>query len=309
MEAIVRVAVGVLRDQAGRILIALRPSHKHQGDLWEFPGGKVEAGETTEDALSRELFEELGVTVRHSVPLISVPFSYPDKKVVLEVREVLAFEGEPRGAEGQPIRWVAKSELGSFKFPEANAPIVRAVRLPELICITGAYANLDDFRFRINRALTRGAEMILYRPAGDASLQSASIPIAEELCRQAGVPLVLNSMVGREFWHQADGIHLRSEELKHFKEWSGHGWVGASCHTLVEAERARTVGVDYLLVSPVLSTDSHPGAECLGWNKFAEMVSKLEFPVYALGGMHLTDLHEARTRGARGIAGISAFWN
>lgn len=309
MEMLVRVAVGVLCDQAGRILIALRPSHKHQGDLWEFPGGKIEVGETVENALSRELFEELGVTVQHSVPLISVPFSYPDKKVVLEVREVLAFDGEPRGAEGQPIRWVTKSELGSYKFPEANAPIVQAVCLPRLICITGAYKDLDDFRFRMTRALARGAEMILYRPADDASLQSASTPIAAQICRQFGVPLVLNSKVSHEFWHHAEGIHLRAEELERIKGRPVQGWFGASCHTLAEAERAKALGVDYLFVSPVEPTGSHPDVQCLGWEKFAEIVSKLAFPVYALGGLHLTDLHEARTRGARGIAGISAFWN
>ena len=83
--SVVHVAVGVVRNPQGNILIAKRPAHAHQGDLWEFPGGKVERGESLQQALQRELHEELGIDVTHARPLIRIPHSYPDKQVLLDV--------------------------------------------------------------------------------------------------------------------------------------------------------------------------------------------------------------------------------
>ena len=116
----VHVAAAVIRGADGRVLIARRPDDKHQGGLWEFPGGKVEEGEVVQAALSRELEEELGIRVSAARPLIQVHHDYPDKHVLLDVWEVSAFTGEPHGAEGQPLAWVAPRDLGQYEFPEAN---------------------------------------------------------------------------------------------------------------------------------------------------------------------------------------------
>ena len=122
------VAVGVITDGDGRVLIARRPAHIHQGGLWEFPGGKVEHGESLPGALSRELDEELGIVASAMEPLLEVHHDYSDKSVLLDVWQVTSFSGEPRGLEGQPLRWVTGSELAEFEFPAANQPIVEAVR-------------------------------------------------------------------------------------------------------------------------------------------------------------------------------------
>ena len=98
----IHVAAAVIRCVDGQILLAKRPEDKHQGGLWEFPGGKVEASETVQAALSRELEEELGIRPSAARPLIQVRHDYPDKQVLLDVWEVSAFTGEPHGAEGQP---------------------------------------------------------------------------------------------------------------------------------------------------------------------------------------------------------------
>ena len=124
----VHVAAAVIRGVDGRILIARRADTQHQGGLWEFPGGKVEAGESVEAALGRELKEELGIVVEAARPLIQVQHDYPDKQVLLDVWEVSAFTGEPHGAEGQPLAWVAQRELADYAFPAANQPIVAAAR-------------------------------------------------------------------------------------------------------------------------------------------------------------------------------------
>lgn len=124
MAAVIHVAVGVLTDASGRVLIARRAADLHQGGLWEFPGGKVEAGENVQQALARELLEELGIGVEASEPLLTVEHDYGDRRVVLDIHRVSHWQGEPRGQEGQPLAWVLPSSLDDYEFPEANRPIV-----------------------------------------------------------------------------------------------------------------------------------------------------------------------------------------
>ena len=123
------VAVGVLTDVNGRILIARRPPELHQGGLWEFPGGKVEPGETLQCALVRELKEELGVTVKATEPLLEIRHDYGDREVFLDVHRVIAWQGEARGMEGQPLAWTLPAALGDFDFPAANVAIVEKLKL------------------------------------------------------------------------------------------------------------------------------------------------------------------------------------
>ena len=122
------VAVGVILDVDKRILISRRANEAHQGGLWEFPGGKVEAAESVQVALARELFEELGIQIGVISPLLRVEHDYSDKSVLLDVWVVTEFTGVPKGCEGQPLAWVALEDLENYQFPEANAPIVGAVK-------------------------------------------------------------------------------------------------------------------------------------------------------------------------------------
>jgi len=123
----VHVAVGVISDGGGGILVSRRAEHAHQGGLWEFPGGKVEMGETVQQALHRELLEELAIEVQECEPLLTIAHDYADKSVLLDVWWVGAFGGEPHGREGQPLRWVVGAELRSLDFPKANEAIIAAV--------------------------------------------------------------------------------------------------------------------------------------------------------------------------------------
>lgn len=133
MKKRVHVAVGVISDGADCILISRRADHLHQGGLWEFPGGKVEPGETVVQALRRELCEELAIDITEQQALIGIEHDYSDKAVFLDVWWISAFAGEPQGCEGQPLRWVPISELQNYPFPAANQPIVAAIqaRLPQ----------------------------------------------------------------------------------------------------------------------------------------------------------------------------------
>lgn len=128
MGARVHVAVAVILDADGRILLSRRAADSHQGGLWEFPGGKVESGESLSQAMTRELAEELGITIGPLQPLLQVNHDYQDKAVLLDVHLVREFRGEPRGLEGQPLAWVEADALADYDFPAANLPIVRAVQ-------------------------------------------------------------------------------------------------------------------------------------------------------------------------------------
>ena len=123
---IVHVAVGVIKKN-NAIFICKRADEQHQGGLWEFPGGKVEAGESVFVALKRELIEEVGLTIHSSSQLMVIEHDYGDKCVKLDVHVVSNFSGEAHGAEGQPSEWVAISELGDYDFPEANADIIEKI--------------------------------------------------------------------------------------------------------------------------------------------------------------------------------------
>ncbi|MGP9800000.1 8-oxo-dGTP diphosphatase MutT [Rheinheimera sp. NSM] len=124
---VIHVAVGVIL-QGQSILLALRSSKQHQGGKWEFPGGKVEMGETVAQALNRELQEEVAIHVTQSSAFMQLEYAYPEKTVLLDIWLVTAFDGEPHGREGQPLRWVDIAELGSIEFPDANQPIVARIQ-------------------------------------------------------------------------------------------------------------------------------------------------------------------------------------
>lgn len=123
----IHVAAGVIVDRSGRVLIAKRPDHVHQGGLWEFPGGKLDVGETVQQALCRELSEELGITPLEYRPLLEIRHDYPDKSVLLDVWIVTEFSGNPHGREGQAVEWVKKAQLSQYDFPKANIAILDAI--------------------------------------------------------------------------------------------------------------------------------------------------------------------------------------
>ncbi len=124
----VHVAVGVILDPDNHVLLAKRPEHLHQGGKWEFPGGKVEANESTTDALVRELKEEVNLDINDTEPLMTISHDYPDKQVLLDIHTVKSFSGEAKGLEGQLVEWVALADIESYEFPEANKAIVEALK-------------------------------------------------------------------------------------------------------------------------------------------------------------------------------------
>ena len=305
MSKVIEVAAAIIRDASGRVLLSRRPSHKHQGDCWEFPGGKCEPNESMEAALTRELDEELGLTLFSSVPFMTIDHDYPDRRVRLCFREVTRFRGQPRGREGQPVDWFAPEALQELVLPAANQPVVTALRLPEAWAILPSHLKEADFL----RALPGQAERgygIYFRGLEN---RPAELQTRVQQAREHGLTIMVRDdpEVARKV--KADVLHLSSDVSRSLTERPQFdGLVSMACHNRAERDRALVLGVDQILLSPVSATPTHPEARPLGWPGLAELATGIPVPVYALGGVTPADREQARKAGARGIAGIRAFW-
>lgn len=310
-KKLIHVAAAVIRNRDGQILIAKRSVEQHQGGLWEFPGGKVEPGEPVSLALSRELEEELGIRVTQSSPLIKVPHHYEDKSVLLDVYEVTQFEGEAWGREGQPVEWVNPCDLDRYQFPAANKPILNACLLPDSWFITPEHiSEADEYVKTIDQAQQLGAKGVMFRAhhLDDQQFKSTASDIRMH-CEANELAFVINRGCELANHSQVSGLHLTSSELKrlsHRDEFSGR-WLSASCHSSEEIEMAVLKGLDFVTLSPVYTTTSHPEAETLGWEAFKDIVDQCPIPVYALGGVSSSDIKRAKDCGAQGVAAISAW--
>ncbi|AIR89626.1 Nudix family hydrolase [Pseudomonas cremoricolorata] len=308
----VHVAAAVIRRADGHILIARRADTQHQGGLWEFPGGKVEAGEGVEAALARELREELGIEVQRSRALISVSHDYPDKQVLLEVREVRDFTGEPHGAEGQPLAWVAPRDLPHYAFPEANQAIVAAARLPDQYLITPDDADPGQLLRGIRQAVANGVGLIQLRAPDMYDPKYRDIAVdAVGLC--AGKAQLM--LKGPLEWlgdFPAAGWHLTAAQLRKYaangRPFPASRWLAASCHDAEELALAQQMGVDFVTLSPVQPTQTHPNAQPLGWEQAQRLIAGFNLPVFLLGGVGPDDRSRAWQVGAQGVAGIRALW-
>lgn len=308
----IHVAAAVIRGKDGQILIAKRCDDKHQGGLWEFPGGKVEAGETAQAALARELEEELGILVTTARPLIQVRHDYPDKHVLLDVWDVSAFTGEPHGAEGQPLAWVSAKQLSEYEFPAANRPIVAAARLPEHYLITPEGLSGPQLLRGIQAALKSGIRLLQLRAPAMFDAQYRDIAVdALGLC--AGKAQLM--LKGPLEWlgdFPAAGWHLTAQQLRELsaggRPFPSERWLAASCHSADELALAAQMGVDFITLSPVQATQTHPEAQPLGWAQVAELLQGFNQPAYLLGGVTPANAEQAWQVGAQGVAGIRAFW-
>jgi len=307
------VVAAVIRDAAGKILLAQRPAHKHQGGKWEFPGGKVESGEIPLHALSRELEEELGIQLQYAQPLIKIRHVYPELAVLLDVWEVTAFSGTAHGREGQPVAWFDAEQLPALEFPPANAPIVTAARLPAQCLITPEPHDSTEFLQQLQQCLQAGVRLVVFRAKTLAA--SEYVALAHEVIRLGhafGAKIVLNSPP--VMLAAADGLHLTSRQLLAAEvglrdTLSPGQWLSASCHSAAELQQAAALGADFAFLSPVLPTLSHPEDAHLGWETFATLLEPVNLPVYALGGMTPDYATIARQHGGQGIAAIRSLWS
>lgn len=308
----IQVAVGAVDDSQGRVLVTKRPDHVHQGGLWEFPGGKLEPGETPQEGLDRELFEELGIRVMSSRPLIRIRHDYGDRQVLLDVHRVSSFAGEPHGRESQPLAWIHPDDMEPGDFPAADRPIITALRLPSLYLITGEDPRDPDlFIDRLSSALERGVRLVQLRAhtLSDTDYEGLAEDVLR-ICERFGSRLLLNRDPAFACNMPCHGMHLTGKRLAGLSErpLDDKHLVGASCHDGEDLKQAARLGLDYALLSPVHATASHPDAQPLGWDGFAALADLASLPVYALGGLGPADQSRAFRFGAQGIAAIGGLW-
>jgi 8-oxo-dGTP diphosphatase len=307
---IIKVAAAVLLRPDGSFLLAQRPAGKAYEGYWEFPGGKLEAGESAYDALCRELHEELGITVIRAHPWLTRVSTYAHATVELQFFRVFEWTGVPHGMEGQQLSWQSLPHLTVSPILPANTPILRALSLPTTYAISNA-AELgkEVFLERLEHALHNGLRLLQVReahlPAGEMLDYTRQIVT---LAHRHDARVLVNGDEGLARLSGADGVHYTGKQLLACATRPNMEWCSASCHHADELRHAGRLGFDFALLSPVLPTLSHPGAAHLGWDKFAEMLNGATLPVYALGGLQQDDLAIAQQHGAHGIALLRQAW-
>ncbi len=307
----IHVVAGVLRDRAGRVLLAQRPQGKDFASLWEFPGGKCEPGEDPQEALRRELREELGIETGALEHLIGVPWRYAHKSIFLDVYTVRDYTGDPHAREHQALRWADPARLSELPMPPADLPVTTALRLPSTYVISPEPGETAQFLRAIQSVIDSGAKLIQLRAKSLSPMALRPLAAAvRDLTAAAGATLLLNGHLELVQELALDGVHLSAAELRrHTRRPLAPGrWVAASCHDAQELQHAAAIGADFVVLGPVRRTASHPDAVPLGWQAFAQLCASVPLPVYALGGLSESDVGQAVAAGAQGVAGISAFW-
>lgn len=321
---VTHAAVGVIQRGNGLVLLAERPVGKPWAGFWEFPGGKIEDNEAPEQALKRELKEELGIAVTQLYPWITRTYDYPakyndatgelespEKMVKLHFFIVTSWLGEPFGLEKQTISWQNPEKVTVEPMLPANAPILKALGLASFYAITNLNELGEELFFeRLKLALDHGLMIIQVR---EKQLSTEDLLLfAERVIEVAGpyeAKVIIHTDADMAILLKAAGVHLTSHDLMQLQAKPEGLLCGASCHNLEELAHAQTLGLDYVMLSPVQRTLSHVGAEALGWDEFGRLIAGYSLPVYALGGMQMADLHTARSYGAHGVAMLRNVWD
>jgi 8-oxo-dGTP diphosphatase len=307
---LVDVVCAVIQKPNGEFLLAQRPAGKVYEGYWEFPGGKVEPGESIAHATSRELNEELGIMVEESFPWLTRKFSYPHAHVRLHFRRVTRWRNAPRGRENQAFAWQDVSNINVKPLLPANGPILAALSLPTTYGITHAHELGEEAMLRrLERALHMGLRLIQVREKDRPREKLSAFAVKViSLARRFGARVLLNGEIelAREFG--ADGVHLTASRLMALSQRPDIALCGASCHDARELLRAEELDLDFVVVGSVLATPSHPNDQPLGWDRFLELTQNYSLPIFALGGLSPADQQTAWRHGAHGLAMLRNAW-
>ena len=317
------VAVAVFQKLNGEFLLASRPEGKPYAGYWEFPGGKIELGESVRDALCRELLEELNVVIDDCTPWFSFVMSYTHATVRLHCWRVSTWHDHDArgmlGLEGQQFAWQRLDSMTVAPTLRGCAPIFRALSLPTHYVITnasemGEFAYLEYLRSLSSKntsntsangesAISTFPKLIQVR---EKAMQVGALEdFAREvvtIAKKHQSIVLINSDIELAERVGANGVHLNSSQLQSLTARPAFDWVGASAHTRDDIERAATLGCDFVVLGAVKETRSHPGQPPLGWQVFAQMLVATPVPVFAIGGMHPNHLVAAQQAGAHGVA-------
>ena len=309
MTKVVEVAAAILLreiDGNTEFLLAQRPRGKVYSGYWEFPGGKVEPGESLRQALLRELQEELGIKIDRAWPWLSCEFTYPHARVRLKFFRVTSWHGEILPIEHSGFVWmkIGDSAPVSPVLP-ANGPILRALELPATYALTNATENgIDNELARRDRALNNGLRLIQIRDKAlpDVDRRNFATSVMQLARRFNDTIVLVNDDESLASEIGAHGLHISSDRLSQISQRPPFEWVAASCHNAAELSLATALNLDFAVLSPVLPTASHTQTQSIGWERFANLIERSSLPIFALGGMKPEMLELARQKGAHGLA-------
>lgn len=298
-KPIVDVAIAILIHR-GKILVGWREEQQHQGGKHEFPGGKVEQGETPEEACRREIYEEVGIGLKDWHQFDYIHHEYDDIIVNLHLFHSYVPD-ELLNLIHQPWAWYTREQLLHLNFPKANKDIIKRLYWPHFIKISPTLAPVEN-----------DDTLVYWRFEKDSfdqvDLEKLALLDTKQLSK-----LIVNVDV----WHKLKPelkTHIKTVHLKQSQLMSLHKGdleVGvrfiAACHDAVSLQHAQQIGCDAVFISPVKPTTTHPEAVALGWERFADLAQNSQIPVFALGGVHPDDLAIAQQHGAYGLAGIRNF--
>ncbi|QZA79463.1 Nudix family hydrolase [Deefgea tanakiae] len=306
------MAAGILINASGQFLLGSRPTGKPYACYWEFPGGKLEQGESAAEALSRELKEEMGIQVTQATPWITQRFNYPHADVELQFFKVTAWDGLLHGHEGQALAWQNIGQLNVSPILPANGPILRSLALPSQINISNvAELGLQTFLTQLEAKWAKEAAWVLIRePQLSSSDYVKVVKSVQQIARPHGGKIIIHHDIELARSLNIDCIHLTSAQLTAMGERpQGMDWVSASTHNLADLQQVDRLGLDFAFLGHVNSSQSHPNQAPLGWNEFEALCQHgWRFPILAIGGQSPETLSTAQRHGGHGIAVLRAAW-
>ncbi|MBF2758836.1 MAG: Nudix family hydrolase [Ectothiorhodospiraceae bacterium AqS1] len=319
------VVAGVVFDPEGRRVLVARRMHGRFSGRREFPGGKVEPGESRFECLARELEEEVGIHIKDARPLIRLRHRYFDKEIDLDIWRVESFRGEAEGCEGQPIEWLPVEALEPADFLPANEAVIAALRLPSRYLITPEpQGDARAFLDRLAQRVDEGFDLLQLRAKTIEKEEDFLVLArnAQAICRRSGARLLVNASPAAALRCDAAGVHLDSKRLSDLAQAKPGaadiealealrdkgGLIAASCHNEEEIDLLPDLGCDFAVLGPVRRTATHLEAKALGWEGFSALAHRSRIPIFALGGLEDSDIPVAHEYGAQGVAAIRGFW-
>lgn len=299
------VAVGILRRPDGRVLMAERTATQLSPGFWELPGGKVDAGETPQQAVVRELAEEIGITAPTPRPWIHYPHAFRTRNLRLFFFRIDHWSGEPHGREGQRVAWVDPANPDVAPILPSVVRVLTALGLPSIYAVSNAArcGGPERLLALLPAALRRGLRLILVREPAMAPDQRVHLArrIAD-MAREHGARVVLSGSALEARRAGLGAMHSTAAELRRLTGRPPVTLWTASCHDEEDLRRAERLGADAALISPVLETAAHPDRPAIGWAAFRSLAAGATIPLFAQGGVAPALLAQAQAAGAAGIA-------